>query len=119
MNQTLSLYRAVLAREGIDRRMYVYSVESLAQMAFEYVGTHEGLMVTDRFVRDAYRRSGVRELTDHLARLIDQYRWGFAMVLLQVVTQRARDNDTLEAPTDPGASDAPKRDRFPISPSPP
>jgi len=93
---TLRLYRAVLAREGIDRRMYVYSVESLAQMAFEYVGTHEGLMVTNRFVRDAYRRSGVRELRDHLARLIDQYRWGFAMVLLQVVTERAGDNDTLK-----------------------
>jgi hypothetical protein len=86
MARTLDRYHDLLAHDRIDDNMYVYSVEAVTQAGFDFFGDDVGLELADTFLRKAYRSCRCRDLCQHVARLTDQNRFGFALIALSSLT---------------------------------
>ena len=88
LSRALQIHRELLRSEGLSGSLFVFGVEALTQAAFDHRGEDAGWAMADRFLRAAYAASDTRELTRHAARLMDQYRFGYALLALRIVSTR-------------------------------
>ena len=88
LDDALHRYREMLAREGLGNDVFAFNVEALTQMAFDFLGDDAGAALSERVLRKAYEKCDTRELLAQAVRLMDQYRFGYALIALRVLGER-------------------------------
>ncbi|MCE5229850.1 hypothetical protein LLG95_09670 [bacterium] len=91
LSKTLVEYKNILHDSNVSMDFYIFSLEALAQMAYEHIGDDAGWMVANTFLANAYAECSPDELQFHVYRLIDQCRLGFALMAVDVYASRNGD----------------------------
>jgi hypothetical protein len=89
LTKTLAAYRQLLRAEHIPYTYYLFSLESLTEIIRKFVGATEGQTCTmaESFLLPAYERLSPRTAALQVARLVDQYQYGFALVALRAIRE--------------------------------
>ena len=86
--ENLERYEELLERDGIRYDMYIYSLEAITQMAFDFVDEDTACIMAGAFLKEAYRKCEPQQLLGHICRLIDQFRFGYALLAMQVLESK-------------------------------
>jgi len=96
LEAVLNRHRALLASEGIEDDMYIYNIEALAEMAFYFVKEDFGWIVVDAFLRPAYRKCDQKTLAQHIIRLCNQYRMGYALLAIEALAETTESDPRIK-----------------------
>jgi hypothetical protein len=89
---TLRCYRQLLKADHIPYVYYLYSVESLVSRMRRMVGAKQAniAVLTAKFLEPAYAHLPLQSAVRQVARLVSQYHYGFALVVLHALLQNPK-----------------------------
>ena len=76
--------------------MYIYNIEALAEMAFYFVKEDFGWIVVDAFLRPAYRKCDQKTLAQHIIRLCNQFRMGYALLAIEALAETTESDPRIK-----------------------
>ncbi|MCE5231231.1 hypothetical protein LLG95_16770 [bacterium] len=95
LDYTLREYNNRLKADRCNPVNYVYSLEAITELGYRYCNREAGDRLAFGYLSDAYRQCTDQELKEHVIRLLDQYRLGYALIALDVLGGRKPTNPTV------------------------
>lgn len=86
--ESLEQYKNLLNSENIRSDVFIYNLEAITQLAFEFTNPDNACIMACQFLKTAYGNCDTQQLITHTSRLIDQFRFGYALIAMEVLQNR-------------------------------
>jgi hypothetical protein len=86
--ENLEQYKSLLDNENIRSDVFIYNLEAITQLAFEFTNPDNACIMACQFLKTAYDNCDTQQLITHTSRLIDQFRFGYALIAMEVLQNR-------------------------------